>query len=120
MKRVMTVDFFSMICTLILANFSVINMTLPDDKSNYVHRIGRVGRAQRMGLAVSLVATCKEKVWYHGQWCSSRGKNCNNTDRCCIWQDEMSVREMFFFTVQLNNFLELYFSTWEKLRITSR
>ena len=40
----------------------VVNLTLPDDKQNYVHRIGRVGRAERMGLALSLVATVKEKV----------------------------------------------------------
>ena len=40
----------------------VVNVTLPDDKQNYVHRIGRVGRADRMGLAISLVATVKEKV----------------------------------------------------------
>ena len=40
----------------------VVNVTLPDDKQNYVHRIGRVGRADRMGLAISLVAKCKEKV----------------------------------------------------------
>lgn len=42
--------------------FSVINVTLPDEKSNYVHRIGRVGRAERMGLAISLVSTVPEKV----------------------------------------------------------
>jgi ATP-dependent RNA helicase DDX1 len=40
----------------------VINFTLPDEKQNYVHRIGRVGRAERMGLAISLVATVPEKV----------------------------------------------------------
>lgn len=40
----------------------VVNVTLPDDKQNYVHRIGRVGRADRMGLAISLVAKVKEKV----------------------------------------------------------
>lgn len=38
------------------------NFTLPDEKTNYVHRIGRVGRAERMGLAISLVATVPEKV----------------------------------------------------------
>lgn len=27
--------------------FSVINVTLPDEKANYLHRIGRVGRAER-------------------------------------------------------------------------
>ena len=71
----------------------MINVTLPDEKSNYVHRIGRVGRAERMGLALSLVSAVPEKVWYHGQWCPSRGKNCNNTrltDQrgCCVWYNE--------------------------------
>lgn len=33
---------------------SVINVTLPDEKQNYVHRIGRVGRAERLALAVLL------------------------------------------------------------------
>jgi len=71
----------------------IINVTLPDDKSNYVHRIGRVGRAERMGLAISLVSSVPEKVWYHGQWCPSRGNNCNNTrltdqKGCCIWYNE--------------------------------
>ena len=57
----------------------MINMTLPDDKANYTHRIGRGGRAERMGLAISLVAQLPEKVWYHGEWCKSRGKGCTNT-----------------------------------------
>jgi ATP-dependent RNA helicase DDX1 len=70
-----------------------INVTLPDEKSNYVHRIGRVGRAERMGLAISLVSTVPEKVWYHGEWCPSRGRNCWNTNLtsqkgCCIWYNE--------------------------------
>ncbi len=44
----------------------MINMTLPDEDQieNYVHRIGRVGRADRMGLAISLVSVVEEKVWY--------------------------------------------------------
>ncbi|CAH1779368.1 unnamed protein product [Owenia fusiformis] len=70
----------------------VINVTLPDEKQNYVHRIGRVGRAERMGLAISLVAQCKEKVWYHSN-CSNRGRGCYNTNLttqggCCIWYNE--------------------------------
>lgn len=69
----------------------VINVTLPDEKANYVHRIGRVGRADRMGLALSLVSTVKEKVWYHK--CPNRGRGCNNTrlveqGGCTIWYDE--------------------------------
>ncbi|KAK5903678.1 hypothetical protein CgunFtcFv8_007435 [Champsocephalus gunnari] len=40
----------------------MINVNLPDEKQNYVHRIGRVGRAERMGLAISLVAMEKEKL----------------------------------------------------------
>ncbi|XP_018406866.1 PREDICTED: ATP-dependent RNA helicase Ddx1 [Cyphomyrmex costatus] len=71
----------------------MINVTLPDEKSNYVHRIGRVGRAERMGLAISLVSSVPEKVWYHGEWCSSRGRNCSNTNLtnkggCCTWYNE--------------------------------
>lgn len=73
---------------------AVINVTLPDEKQNYVHRIGRVGRAERMGLAISLVATEKEKVWYHV--CSNRGKGCYNTrlkedGGCTIWYNEMQL-----------------------------
>lgn len=70
----------------------VINVTLPDEKSNYVHRIGRVGRAERMGLALSFVSAVPEKVWYHSN-CSSKGRNCWNTNLtdyggCCIWYNE--------------------------------
>ncbi|XP_076296995.1 ATP-dependent RNA helicase Ddx1 [Lasioglossum baleicum] len=73
----------------------MINITLPDEKSNYVHRIGRVGRAERMGLAISLVSKVPEKVWYHGEWCPSRGRNCQNTTLtdqggCCVWYKEQT------------------------------
>ncbi|XP_051510873.1 ATP-dependent RNA helicase DDX1-like [Myxocyprinus asiaticus] len=72
----------------------VINVTLPDEKQNYVHRIGRVGRADRMGLAISLVAMEKEKVWYHV--CANRGKGCYNTKLkenggCTIWYNEKEL-----------------------------
>ncbi|XP_063975899.1 ATP-dependent RNA helicase Ddx1 [Diachasmimorpha longicaudata] len=70
-----------------------INMTLPDEKFNYIHRIGRVGRAERMGLVISLVSAVPEKVWYHGDWCLYRGRNCTNVNLvnqggCCIWYEE--------------------------------
>jgi len=71
----------------------VINMTLPDEPENYIHRIGRVGRADRMGLAISLVSAdhIQEKVWYHT--CANRGRNCANRKLveqggCTIWYDE--------------------------------
>ena len=41
--------------------------------------VGRVGWAERMGLAIFLVAKLPEKVWYHGEWYKSRGKGCTNT-----------------------------------------
>ncbi|KAK1888821.1 ATP-dependent RNA helicase DDX1 [Dissostichus eleginoides] len=72
----------------------MINVTLPDEKQNYVHRIGRVGRAERMGLAISLVAMEKEKVWYHV--CANRGRGCYNTrlkedGGCAIWYKEKEL-----------------------------
>eukprot|EP00455_Lapot_gusevi_P053939 TRINITY_DN8523_c0_g1_i5.p1 TRINITY_DN8523_c0_g1~~TRINITY_DN8523_c0_g1_i5.p1 ORF type:complete len:192 (-),score=39.65 TRINITY_DN8523_c0_g1_i5:41-616(-) len=73
----------------------VVNMTLPSESEDYIHRIGRVGRADRIGLAISIVATQPEKVWYHK--CPSRGANCSNTrlveeKGCCIWQNEMELK----------------------------
>ena len=47
----------------------VVNMTLPDRSEDYIHRIGRVGRADTMGLAISLVSAVPERVWY----CSQKG-----------------------------------------------
>ncbi|KAI6183028.1 ATP-dependent RNA helicase DDX1 [Aphelenchoides bicaudatus] len=74
----------------------VFNVTLPppEEKANYVHRIGRVGRADRMGLAISLVSTVPEKVWYHQ--CRNRGVGCHNTNLikkggCAKWFDEIEA-----------------------------
>jgi len=52
----------------------VIQMTLSDDIENYVHRIGRCGRAERLGLCISMVATEREKVWYF----KNKAKNPSN------------------------------------------
>mmetsp|Transcript_18855 Transcript_18855/g.22880 ORF Transcript_18855/g.22880 Transcript_18855/m.22880 type:complete len:774 (+) Transcript_18855:1-2322(+) len=43
---------------------AIINLTLPDSLDTYIHRAGRVGRADKIGLAISLVAMCKEQVWF--------------------------------------------------------
>ncbi|KAL6067962.1 ATP-dependent RNA helicase ddx1 [Balamuthia mandrillaris] len=72
----------------------VINYTLPALPEDYIHRVGRVGRADRMGLAISIVAAGKEKVWYHQ--CKSKGQNCNNADElekggCGLWYDEPAI-----------------------------
>ncbi|CAM9559561.1 unnamed protein product [Heterosigma akashiwo] len=70
----------------------VVNMTLPDVAENYIHRVGRVGRADCMGLAISIVAApeLKEKVWFHT--CPNRGRGTQCTRRhlkddggCTIW-----------------------------------
>lgn len=78
----------------------VINMTLPEVSENYIHRIGRVGRADCMGLAISIVASneIKEKVWYHKN-CSNKSKNnCLKRESvgkggCTIWLHEGSHLE---------------------------
>lgn len=72
----------------------VISVTLADNSAGYVHRAGRVGRAERMGLAISLVAAVAEKVWYHR--CSGRGRGCSDTrlggqGGCCVWYDELQL-----------------------------
>ena len=72
----------------------VINMTLPDKEEDYLHRIGRVGRAETMGLAISIVATQNEKVWYYDKrkW---EGKQLStklaSAGGCCIWYDEPAL-----------------------------
>ena len=79
------------------------HVQIVDIQSEINFRIGRVGRAERMGLAISLVSTVPEKVWYHGQWCHSRGKNCWNTNLveqkgCCMWYNEPNVSLSTFFS----------------------
>jgi ATP-dependent RNA helicase DDX1 len=74
-----------------------LDYTLPDKPADYIHRIGRVGRADAMGLAISIVAKYPEKVWYHQ--CPSRGKNCNDTrlveeGGCAIWYQEMQYLQV--------------------------
>ena len=73
----------------------VVQMTLPDRPEDYVHRIGRTGRADRLGLAISLASLKdKEKVWYHAN-CprEKKGAGCFDTNLveeggCCMWFDE--------------------------------
>ena len=42
----------------------LINATLPEAAEEYVHRVGRVGRAGAPGVALSLVADVPERVWF--------------------------------------------------------
>ena len=81
---------------------AVLNMTLPDAVENYVHRVGRVGRADAVGIAVSIVGTAPERVWYHT--CKSRGRRrrdgsvCTNAELkerggCTVWYHEEALLE---------------------------
>jgi ATP-dependent RNA helicase DDX1 len=72
----------------------VINYTLPSEPATYLHRIGRVGRSDHLGLAISLVGCGPEKVWFHK--CRQRGSGCTNRKLtsqggCCIWFDELDM-----------------------------
>lgn len=89
----------------------VINMTLPDEAEDYVHRIGRVGRSDRMGLAISLVAIeDDEKVWYHK--CNKKGGiGCQNrqlveTGGCTIWYHEQQCLQKIHAKIQ-NTILQM-------------
>lgn len=73
----------------------LINLTLPDKSENYIHRVGRVGRAERLGLAISLVAVQKEAVWFHtcgkpkGGVC--KRKRLVDDGGCVMWYDESKL-----------------------------
>ena len=74
----------------------VVNMTLPDEPDGYVHRVGRVGRADHTGLALSLVSSVPERVWFHTACRGRRGANCQNRaltteGGCTLWLDEAEV-----------------------------
>ena len=71
----------------------MVNVTLPDVAENYVHRIGRVGRADKIGLAISLVSTVQEQVWF-----CQRGKKPPQKDTRAfsqggntVWYDEPAL-----------------------------
>ena len=77
----------------------MINMTLPSSVEQYMHRIGRVGRANAIGLSISLVSKHEEKVWFHT--CNRKRSNvgsCGNRKLtseggCCIWQMGEGMRD---------------------------
>jgi len=82
----------------------VINLTLPDKDEDYIHRIGRVGRAECMGLAISFVALAPEKVWYYDKkkWGTDVNKlstelavidksGAPKSGGCCTWYDETKL-----------------------------
>jgi ATP-dependent RNA helicase DDX1 len=75
----------------------LINVTLPDKSENYIHRVGRVGRSDCLGLAVSLVSAQKEAVWFHS--CNKakdgRCKNRKLVDAggCVLWYNESKLLE---------------------------
>jgi ATP-dependent RNA helicase DDX1 len=71
----------------------LINVTLPGAAEEYVHRVGRVGRAGAPGLAISLVSKVPEKVWF----CRQRGHKpwvrptLEDTERHAVWLDEKNI-----------------------------
>lgn len=73
----------------------LINVTLPDKAENYIHRVGRVGRAERLGLAISLVAVQKELVWFHTCGKPRTGvckrRSLVSTGGCLIWYNESKL-----------------------------
>lgn len=75
----------------------LVNVTLPDKSENYIHRVGRVGRSEMFGLAISLVAAQKEAVWFHS--CNrpkdGRCKNRKLVDAggCVLWYNESKLLE---------------------------
>lgn len=78
----------------------VINMTLPDRSEDYIHRVGRVGRADTLGLAISLVAKVPEKVWFctikgYKPWLEPNAQNTRTQEEGgqTIWYNERDLFE---------------------------
>jgi ATP-dependent RNA helicase DDX1 len=76
----------------------VINMCLPDMPEAYIHRVGRVGRADTMGLAISIVSKVPERVWYctkkgYKPWLEPNNKNTklNSEGGHTRWYDESLI-----------------------------
>lgn len=77
----------------------VINMTLPDRSEDYIHRVGRVGRADALGLAVSLVSAVPEKVWFcsvkgYKPWMQPDKQNTQTNDKKggqAVWYNEQEL-----------------------------
>jgi len=44
----------------------VINFDMPDDKETYMHRVGRAGRFETRGFAISFIATNEDKATLEG------------------------------------------------------
>jgi superfamily II DNA/RNA helicase len=44
---------------------TVINYELPDSPDSYVHRVGRTGRADEVGQAITLVSPADRHAWAH-------------------------------------------------------
>ena len=44
---------------------TVINYELPDSPDSYVHRVGRTGRADEVGHAITLVSPAERQAWTH-------------------------------------------------------
>ena len=75
----------------------VINMTLPDKREDYVHRSGRVGRAETPGLCISLVSSVPEKVWFCKKkglkpWLKPTKENTSASKKGhAIWMNEKTI-----------------------------
>jgi ATP-dependent RNA helicase DDX1 len=73
----------------------LINVTLPDKSENYIHRVGRVGRSDFMGLAVSLVSSQKEAVWFHtcnrAKTGSCKNRKLVDVGGCVLWYNEPNI-----------------------------
>ena len=74
----------------------VLNMCLPDRPEDYIHRIGRVGRAGATGVALSVVGAKPEKVWYARQgkpWLAPKPADVRLADEggSTIWMEEPAL-----------------------------
>ena len=89
----------------------VINYEVPRDKENYIHRIGRTGRVDKMGRAISLVSSNEEKYLNDiEEYTKNKIEEINNMDK-----DKIEEGKLKFNKLQ-NNLLKRE-STYKKEKI---
>ncbi len=81
----------------------VINFDLPDNPEKYIHRIGRTGRAEEEGIAISFVAEKDEKLQEQIETLMSKKIDVLECPEDLVFSDELIELEKFVEHIPFDN-----------------